>query len=76
MLALFALLVVCGVVAAQGPPTAGTADAAVVSEFEAKVKQYVEFRQQHVGAPSKPTDNPAEIVTREREMGNKIRKNK
>jgi hypothetical protein len=70
---LLVLLVAGRAVAAQKPPTAGTADAAVVGEFEARVKQYLDFRQQHVGVPPKPTDNPAEIVAREREMGNRIR---
>jgi len=70
---LAALLLVCRAVEGQRPATAGTADAAVVSEFEAGIKQYLEFRQQHAGVPPKPTDNPGEIVAREREMGNKIR---
>jgi hypothetical protein len=58
---------------AQKPPTAGTADAAIVSDFEAKIKQYLDFREQHVGAPPKPTNNPADILAKQREMGNKIR---
>jgi hypothetical protein len=58
---------------AQKPPTAGTVDGAVASDFEARIKQYLDFRQQHAGAPPKPTQNPAEIVGRQREMGNKIR---
>ncbi len=58
---------------AQKPATAGTPDAAIVAEFEAKVHDYLDFRQQHVGAPPKPTNNPAEIVARQREMGDKLR---
>ena len=58
---------------AQKPASAGTPDAAIVADFEAKVKQYVDFRQQHVGAAPKPTNNPADIVSKQREMGNKIR---
>ena len=58
---------------AQPPASAGTPDAAVVGEFKVKVQQYLEFRQQHVGSPPKPTNNPADIVAKQLEMGNKIR---
>lgn len=58
---------------AQKPATAGTPDAAIVSEFEAKVKQYLDFRQQHVGPPAKPTNNPADIIASQRDMANKLR---
>lgn len=58
---------------AQKPATAGTPDAAIVADFEAKVKQYLDFRQQHVGAPPAPANNPADIVSKQQEMGNKIR---
>ncbi len=58
---------------AQKPATAGTASAAIVSEFETKVKQYLDFRQQHVGPTAKPTNNPADIIARQRDMANKIR---
>lgn len=68
-----AVLGVSGPVVAQKPPTAGTVDGAVASDFEARIKQYLDFRQQHVGVSPKPTQNPAEIVARQREMGNKIR---
>ena len=68
-----ALLGLCKPAISQKPPTAGTTDAALVSDFEAKVKQYLDFRQQHAGLPLKPTDNPGEIVARQRETGNKIR---
>jgi len=44
-----------------------------VADFEAKVKQYLDFRQQHVGAPPAPANNPADIVSKQQEMGNKIR---
>jgi len=64
---------VCGTGIAQKPPTAGTADAAVADDFEARVKQYLDFRQQRVGVPPKPTDNSAKILARQQEMGNKIR---
>lgn len=70
---LWAVLIAGQALAAQKPPSAGTADAALVSDFEARVKQYLDFRQQHIGVPPKPTDNPAEIVGRQREMGNKLR---
>jgi len=71
---LVAVLVVCRAgTAAQKPPTAGTADAALVGDFETRIKQYLDFRQRHVGVPPKPTDNPGEIVAGQREMGNKIR---
>ena len=74
MLALWvAVLVVSRAGVGQKPPTAGTPDAAVASDFETRIKQYLDFRQQHVGLPPKPTDNPAQIVARQREMGNKIR---
>jgi hypothetical protein len=64
---------ICRPGVAQKPPAAGTADAAAANDFEARVKQYLDFRQQHVGPPAKPTDNPAKIVSRQREMGNQIR---
>jgi hypothetical protein len=54
---------------AQKPPTAGTADAAVADDFEARVKRYLDFRQQRIGVPPKPTDNPAKILARQQEMG-------
>ena len=58
---------------AQKPATAGTPDASIVADFEAKIKQYLDFRQQHVGAPPKPTNNPADIVAKQQQLGNKIR---
>ena len=58
---------------AQKPPTVGTPDATVVNEFQTKVKQYLDFRDHTVGPRPKPTQNPAEIVSRQREMANKIR---
>ena len=58
---------------AQKPASAGTPDAVVVGEFEAKVQKYLDFRQQHVGSAPKPTKNPADIVARQQEIGNKIR---
>jgi len=57
----------------QKPPTAGTADAAVVARFEAKVKQYLDFRQSTVGQAPKRTENPADIISRQKAMVNKIR---
>lgn len=68
-----AVLSVCRPGFGQKPPTAGTPAAAVVNDFEARIKHYLEFRQQQAGARLKPTDNSAEIVARQREMGNKIR---
>jgi len=62
-----------GLILAQKPPTAGTADAAIVAQFEAKVKQYLDFRQSTAGKPPKPSDKPADIVSRQREMANQIR---
>jgi len=81
MLRIWAEIVVCSFALAltgtgafaQKPATAGTPAATIVADFEAKVKQYLDFRQQHVGAPPKPTNNPADIVSRQQEMGNKIR---
>ena len=67
------LLMFCAFAVAQKPPTAGTPDAAIVSQFEAKVKQYIDFRQSTVGQATKPTDKPGEIVARQSEMANKIR---
>jgi hypothetical protein len=58
---------------AQRPPTAGSADAKVVADFETRVKQYIDFREKIAGKPPKPTDNPQEIVTRQRELTAKIR---
>ncbi len=58
---------------AQKPATAGTPDAALVSEFQGKVKEYLDFRDHTVGPRPKPTQNPAEIVSRQREIANKIR---
>ena len=54
-------------------PAEGTPDSAVVKSFEANVQQYVEFRQQHAGFTAKSTDNPAQILARQRDAGNKIR---
>ena len=68
-----AMVLTATTASAQKPASAGTPDAATVAEFEAKVQQYVAFRQQHVGAPPKPTNNPADIVSKQQEMGNKIR---
>lgn len=62
-----------GAALAQKPPSAGTPDAATVAQFEDKVKQYLDFRQQHVGPPPKPANNPRDIVAKQRDMGNRIR---
>lgn len=69
----FLSLLVAAAGLAQKPPTAGTADATTVAAFETNIKQYLDFRLQHVGPPPKSADNPAEIVAKQREMGNKIR---
>lgn len=45
----------------------------MVADFDAKVSQYLDFRQQHVGSPPKPTNSPGDIVAKQREIGNKIR---
>ena len=58
---------------AQKPATSGTPDAAVVQQFKSKLEQYREFRRQHAGPPPKPSDNPAGIVAKQREIGNKLR---
>jgi hypothetical protein len=70
VLTIGAIMPVC---LAQKPATAGTPDAALVSDFEAKVKQYLDFRQQQVGPPQKPTNNPGDIVAKQHERGNKLR---
>jgi hypothetical protein len=67
------LLMFCPFAGAQKPPTAGTPDAAIVGQFEARLKQYIDFRRSTVGQATKPTDKPAEIVARQHEMANKIR---
>jgi len=66
-------LAACVTVLGQEPATAGTADAAVVSSFEAKIAQYIEFRRQEAGPPPESSDSPAAIVAKQREIGNKIR---
>jgi hypothetical protein len=67
------VLSLCNVSVAQKPTAAGTPDSAIVNEFEAKVKQYLDFRQQQVGSPQRAAGNTAEIVNKQQEMGNKIR---
>ena len=63
----------CSISVAQKLPAAGTPDSAVVKEFEAKVKQYLDFRQQQVGSPQRAAGNTAEIVKKQQDIGNKIR---
>src|SRR5215469_11238411 len=58
---------------AQKPPTAGTEDANVVADFETRVKQYLDLRDKVAGKPPKPSDNPQEIIARQRELADKIR---
>lgn len=58
---------------AQKPPTAGTEDAKVVADFEARVKQYLDLREKTAGKPAKPTDNPQDIVARRHELADRIR---
>jgi hypothetical protein len=64
----------CGsLLLAQKSPTAGSPDAAIVHEFEGKVKQYVEFRRNTVGHAPTSTNNAGDIVSAQREMADKVR---
>jgi len=67
------LLMLCVFAVAQKPPTAGTPDAGIVGGFEAKVKQYIDFRDRTVGRQQKATDNSGQILSNQREMTNKLR---
>jgi hypothetical protein len=58
---------------AQKPPTAGSEDARLTADFEARVKQYLDLREKVAGKPPKPTNDPVEIVSRQKELANKIR---
>ena len=58
-------------VAAQSP--AGTPDAKTVNDFEARAKQYLDFRQKVAGKPPKPSNTPDAIVSKQHELGDKVR---
>src|SRR5215469_9740964 len=58
---------------AQKPPTAGSEDARLTADFEARVKQYLDFREKVRAKPPKPTNDPVEIVSRQKQLANKIR---
>jgi hypothetical protein len=67
------ILMLCVFTVAQKPPTAGTPDASVVGAFEAKVKQYIDFRDRTVGRQQKTTDSPGQILSNQKEMADKLR---
>jgi hypothetical protein len=72
-MALLSLVATLSPLVAQKPATAGTHDAQLTNEFEARVKQYIDFRdKQAVSAPKAATD-PKEIVSRQRQLADKIR---
>jgi hypothetical protein len=71
VLGIAALACVCAL--AQTPPTAGTDDARLSGELQAKVKQYLDFRQKVAGKPPSADNTPSHIVAKQRELANKIR---
>jgi hypothetical protein len=58
---------------AQTPPSAGTHDGQLQADFEARVKKYLDFRGKAAGGAPKPSDNPATIIQKQRELGDKVR---
>jgi hypothetical protein len=67
------MLLAQGLFWAQKPPTAGTHDAEVVGDFEAKVKNYLDMRQKIAGDPPGSSSDPARILARRQELANKVR---
>lgn len=59
--------------AAQKPATAGTKDAAIVADFQSKVREYVDLKRKAAGQTEQRGNDPAKIVDREREAQGKIR---
>jgi hypothetical protein len=71
VLGIAALACVCA--SAQTPPTAGTDDARLSGELQTKIKQYLDFRQKVAGKPPSADNTPLHIVSKQRELANKIR---
>lgn len=60
-------------VEAQTPPSAGTHDAQLQADFQARAKKYLDFREKAAGGAPKPSDNPAAIIQKQRELRDKVR---
>ena len=58
---------------AQAPPAPGSADANVVTEFQQRAKQYLDWREKTAGKTPSPADSPEKIVAARRELANKVR---
>jgi hypothetical protein len=58
---------------AQAPPSAGTEDARIADELQARVKQYLDLRQKAGGKLPGPDNVSAHIVSRQRELADKVR---
>src|SRR5947208_11490078 len=57
----------------QKPATAGTRDAQLTDDFEARVQQYLNLRDKAAGGAPKAANDPIEIVARQHDLANKIR---
>jgi hypothetical protein len=58
---------------AQAPPAPGSADSNVVTEFQQRAKQYLDWREKTAGKTPSPADSPEKIVAGRRELANKVR---
>jgi hypothetical protein len=72
-MALLTLGATLSLLAAQKPPTAGTQDAQLTHDFEVRVKHYIDFRDKQAGNAPKAGNDPQAIVSRQRQLANKIR---
>ena len=45
----------------------------LTADFQARAKQYLDWRKKVAGNPPKPTDSPEVIASSQRELGNKVR---
>jgi hypothetical protein len=71
---LTAWLLLVGSVSSFGQaPSPGSDDAKLVSEFQQRAKQYLDWREKTAGKAPSPTDSPQKIVASRRELANKVR---
>jgi hypothetical protein len=58
---------------AQAPPAPGSNDAKIVSDFEQRAKQYLDWREKTVGKTPPPANSPEKIVAARHDLANKVR---
>lgn len=58
---------------AQAPPAPGSNDAKLVTDFQQRAKQYLDWREKTVAKTPSPANSPEKIVATRRDLANKVR---